>query len=292
MTSGVLVVDKPKGMTSFDVCRQVRRIFKTKKVGHTGTLDPDATGVLPVCVNQATRLVQYLTASRKVYRTRMVFGYETDSQDVSGQVLARAPLPDIDAAAFQAVVASYLGPIRQEVNPYSAIKVDGRPLYDYVRKGDPIPDLPDRKAMIYDIQVLAFGPEAAELRAEVGPGTYIRTLVRDIGRSAGTLATMADLRRELSGGFDLSEACRLEDLEATSDPSRFLIPMADALRGMPRYDIDDAQARDIQFGRAIQLEEEGEGLAGLVWQGSLLALGQVEGNGFQPRQVFHMEGDQ
>lgn len=292
MKSGILVVDKPKGMTSFDVCRVVRRVFNTKKVGHTGTLDPDATGVLPVCVNQATRLAQYLTETRKVYEAKLVFGFATDSQDVSGTVVAEGAKPNLTRHDFDMVVEKFHGDILQKVNPYSAIKVKGRPLYDYARKGDPIPNLPDRKATIYDLGVLAYTPDYAELRAVVSPGTYIRTLVHDIGKAAGSLACMEDLRRLESGGFGLEASVTLEALEKADTPEAFLLPMISGLNHMTLYDLERHQAHDVMQGRQIMLgEEKGGGLVGVCFDNALLAIGDQDGLRFQPRKVFQLEGD-
>lgn len=291
MRSGILIVDKPKGMTSFDVCRKVRRIFGTKKVGHTGTLDPDATGVLPICIGQATRLAQYITDSRKTYESTMLFGMETDSQDLSGNILNRAPLPTIDEEGFKERSKAFNNEISQAVNPYSAIKYQGRPLYDYARKGEPIPVLPDRKVFIYNLDILSFTPEEARFRAEVGPGTYIRTLVSDLGKAADSLAVMKSLRRIESGGFTIENAVTLEELQEAENVQLYLLNMLEAVKTLPKIYLNDKMAREIQYGRSVDALKEKNGDAAAILDNQLLAVGNIQNKSFQPRKVFHLEGD-
>ena len=293
---GIVNVLKPAGMTSHDVVAKLRRIYHTKKVGHTGTLDPDAVGVLPVCIGQATRLVEYLTDKEKTYKTVVQFGCETNTQDASGEVTATTALPTLDKAAFCAVTEQFLGEIQQVPPMYSAIKKDGQPLYKLARQGIDV-EVEPRSVVIHDIKVLMYNQELAMLEVRCGKGTYIRTLCQDIGRACGSSAHMAYLMRTASGLFHIEDAVSLEKLEQAENPDSYLHDMNASLCGMPALTVTKplVQTRVLN-GLAQRIPGVAELPQGTVCravsaQGELLAIGTAEGENFQPNKVFKC-GDQ
>lgn len=213
---GVLNLLKPPGMTSHDAVAFVRHTLKEKRVGHTGTLDPAAAGVLPICVGQATRLVEYLQAGTKEYVAEATFGFETDTLDAVGQTIREAPTAQIDIDAINAVLGKFRGEIEQVPPLYSAIKVEGQKLYDIGRAGGKV-DIPTRRVTISALEVTRFIPgerPRAMFKIECSGGTYIRSLVRDIGKALGSAATMTFLVRNRSGAFALQEAVSCEEFGA------------------------------------------------------------------------------
>ena len=197
--SGVLLIDKPTEMTSHDLVNIARKVFQTKKIGHNGTLDPDATGVMVLCVGQATRLNEYLTADDKRYRATLRFGTETDTQDSSGNVVATCALPTMDEAGFRDVLTRFVGKQEQTPPLYSAIKKDGKPLYRYAREGLAVDDIPKREIEIYALECLSYNDEEAVIDVHCSKGTYIRTLLEDIADALGQKGTMSALRRTCAG---------------------------------------------------------------------------------------------
>lgn len=201
--SGVLLIDKPTEMTSHDLVNIARKVFQTKKIGHNGTLDPDATGVMVLCVGQATRLNEYFTADDKRYRATLRFGTETDTQDSSGNVVATCALPTMDEAGFRDVLTRFVGKQEQTPPLYSAIKKDGKPLYRYAREGVAVDDIPKREIEIYALECLSYNNEEAVIDVHCSKGTYIRTLCQDIARACGSCGCMSALRRTAAGAFTL-----------------------------------------------------------------------------------------
>ncbi len=290
--SGILLVDKPSGMTSHDLVSCARKIFHTKKIGHNGTLDPDATGVMVLCVGQATRLNEYLTADDKFYRATLRFGQETDTQDISGHVTASCAFPSLDEAGFCEVLTQFLGSQKQTPPVYSAIKKDGKPLYQYAREGVEIPDIPQREIEIFSLTCVSYTPEEAVFDVHCSKGTYIRTLCQDIARACGSCGCMAALRRTAAGTFDLSQCVTLEDLQAAEEPYALLVPMANVL-DMPRIVVESEAARaDLMNGKRIPLPvlpeiSDVQTRVQAIYDGSLLAVGVLEDDMFVPKKVFH-----
>lgn len=288
---GIINVMKPAGMTSHDVVAKLRRIYHTRKVGHTGTLDPDAVGVLPVCVGQATRLVEYLTDKEKTYKTVMKFGSETNTQDASGEVTVTTELPALTREEFVAVTQQFIGEIQQVPPMYSAIKKDGQPLYKLARQGIDV-EVEPRPVVIHEIKVLMYNQESAMLEIRCGKGTYIRTLCQDIARVCGSSAHMAYLMRTKSGVFGADTAVPLARLEQTEHPEQFLMDMNTSLADMPALTVTDAtMITRVQNGLAqripgaAELAEETVCRA-LDGQGNLLAIGVIAKESFQPNKVF------
>jgi tRNA pseudouridine55 synthase len=210
--NGLLLVDKPGGITSFDVVRRVRRWYGTRQVGHCGTLDPSATGVLPVAVGSATRLVEYLMDGDKEYVATIRFGVVTDTQDGDGQILGTYPLDNLDRTVLKSAAVDFLGTVDQLPPMYSALKRDGVPLYRLARQGIEVERQP-RPVRIDAIDILEYSPPTASLRVTCGKGTYIRTLCHDLGQKLGCGAHMASLRRTRCGSFGIEACHSLEQLE-------------------------------------------------------------------------------
>ena len=206
---GVIVINKEKDMTSHDVVAKLRRILGTKKIGHTGTLDPLATGVLVACVNKATKLVQYLTCDEKIYEVEMKFGIKTDTGDVTGNVIATGN-SNIEFEMIKKVLKDFVGLQKQIPPMYSAIKINGRKLYEYAREGIEI-EREARDIEIYSIDNVTFEDDILKYKIHCSKGTYIRTVCEDIAERLGTVATMTSLNRVQSGTFKINQAVKLED---------------------------------------------------------------------------------
>lgn len=223
---GIINIYKESGFTSFDVVAILRKKFKTKKVGHTGTLDPEAQGVLPVCLGKATRLADYLTEKVKVYEAVMRLGIETDTQDQTGTILNQLPVT-CDEAAIRASIVSFIGPYAQIPPMYSAIKINGQKLYDLARAGQVVEREP-RHITIHDIDSIVIEGDTVSMTVTCSKGTYIRTLCHDIGNQLGCGAHMCGLVRSRSGNFDLSTALKLDQLDGLIDSGKindYIIPI-------------------------------------------------------------------
>ncbi len=215
--SGVLVIDKPAGITSHVVVHRIRRRLKLKKVGHCGTLDPFATGVLVICVNQATRIAEYLLAQDKVYRFILHLGVRTDTQDPTGEVIATHDGPPVNGDQLERVLARFRGRIDQQIPRYAAVKIDGKRLYQYARQGIEV-ERPSRAVTIHRLELIDYQWPHAQLEAHSSKGTYIRQLADDIGEALGCGAHVASLQRVASGRFHVDDAYALDALlELCSD---------------------------------------------------------------------------
>ncbi len=252
MKHGVLNFLKPPGMTSHDAVAFVRRVLKEKRVGHTGTLDPAAAGVLPICVGQATRLVEDLQAGTKRYLAEATFGRETDSGDLLGQVVRQSDASGLQLEALRAVLDRFRGEIEQTPPLHSAIKVGGQKLYDLARSGQTI-EIPTRRVTISHLYISRWQgghTPRAMLDIECSGGTYIRSLVRDIGREAGFAATMSFLLRSRSGFFGLKDAVSSEEFEA--EPK--LVPLREALDWVALWSVsNDELSLALWQGRRVDL---------------------------------------
>ena len=247
--NGVLLLDKPQGLSSNTALQQARRLFAAEKAGHTGVLDPLATGLLPVCFGEATKFAQYLLDADKAYAAMLKLGEATSTGDAEGEVVATARA-DMDLAEFQAACAALTGSIRQVPPMFSALKHEGKPLYEYARKGIVI----ERKARditIYQIDITAFAPPAAQINVLCSKGTYIRTLSEDIAKHMGTLAHLTGLRRTATAGFDIAQSHTLEDLAALSETGRdaLLLPCDVLVQHLPRLVLTAEQVKLLKFGQ-------------------------------------------
>ena len=208
---GIIVVNKPKGITSFDVIRKLKKILKTKKIGHTGTLDPLATGVMLMCVGKATKLASDLEAKDKVYIADFDIGYATDTYDIEGKKIAENII-DVSKEDLEQSIKKFIGNIKQVPPMYSAIKIDGNKLYHLARKGIEV-ERPERDVTIEYINLLDFKDNKAKIETKVSKGCYIRSLIYDIGQDLGTYATMTALQRKQVGDYSLENSYSLEQIE-------------------------------------------------------------------------------
>lgn len=283
---GLLLVDKPAGLTSHDVVSRVRRIAKTRKVGHTGTLDPDATGLLPVTLNGCTRLANYLTLDQKVYEFTLVWGAETDTDDASGEVTARraageADLRDPSPAEIEAALTPLRGEIMQRPPNYSAIRVDGQRAYDRARAGE-VFELPERPVTVHELELLSVAPGEASLRMRSSSGTYVRSVVRDLGRSLGALAHTRTIRRIQVGGFDISRAVSLDALlSGEALIADHLLSPAEMMASLEQVTLDDRAVSSIRVGQRVRIAPRDElaleqHIALLDGAGALVAIGECE----------------
>ena len=259
---GLVVVDKPAGWTSHDVVGKLRRIYGIRRIGHAGTLAPDATGTLLVGAGRVTRLLRFLTESSKVYRGEIGFGVATDTLDAAGAVLERRAMPDVTAAGVEKVLGDFTGEIEQVPPMVSAIKMGGKRLHELARRGEEVERSP-RLVRIDAIEVESFseGPEPgfprAVVRVECGSGTYIRSLAADIGTALGGVAHLVCLRRLSVGPYGLAEASTIEQIEA--DPAAALRPALAAVAHLPRADVGDDIARGVVHGAVFPVTFLGDG---------------------------------
>ena len=282
---GILVVDKPLGATSHDVVAMLRRKLGTRRIGHAGTLDPLATGVLVVAVGPATRFLQYLPLEPKVYVARVRFGIETASYDAEGDVIAEKPVPDGLYGKVVEALPRFLG-LQEQIPPmFSAVKVKGRPLYDYARKGQEAERRP-RTIHIGRLEPRDLGSDEVEIEVECSGGTYIRTLAQDLGQALGCGAHLSGLRRTFVGRFGLAEAALIEDVTPES-----LLPLEVALAHLPSLVTTPEEAARVQNGVAIALRapvEPGR-LVLLSPEGRVLGIAAAGGDIAQPECVIPPE---
>jgi tRNA pseudouridine55 synthase len=247
--SGLVIVDKPGGMTSHDVVSRVRRLAGTRKVGHAGTLDPMATGVLVLGLNRATRLLGHLTLTDKQYDATVRLGAATTTDDAEGEILETRATDDLTGEAVRAALAGFVGEIAQVPSAVSAVKVDGKRAYARVRAGETV-DLPPRRVTVHALEVTGLDLPDVRISIHCSSGTYVRALARDVGAVLGVGGHLTALRRTAVGPFDLAAASTLEALTETFA----LTPIADAARaGFPTLDLDEDQARAVRVGRRLDL---------------------------------------
>lgn len=293
MYNGVLNIYKPKGYTSHDVVNKVRRIAGMKKVGHTGTLDPMAEGVLPVCLGKATRIAEYLTGEDKEYIAEVTLGAETDTLDSEGDIIKECPVPDLCLEDLQSVFAGFIGEILQIPPLFSAIKKDGKPLYKYAREGKSI-DIPSRKVEIKYIELISWEKEQNRFRIKVGcsKGTYIRSLARDLGNKLGTCAHLTFLMRTKSGSFLIESSVSFEALERDG-VERYIIDTDRAIPGFSSVKLDENSSKKASLGNFIVLEEaifgkveNQENVKIFSSDNVLIALGIIDNGVLKPKKVF------
>jgi len=288
---GILNLDKPRGLTSHDVVDRVRALAHQRRVGHAGTLDPMATGVLLVCLGRATRVAEYLMASPKVYRARVRLGVVTDTYDAEGKVVEEHPV-EVDQVAVEEALARFRGRILQVPPMYSAIKRGGQPLYRLARRGVTVEREP-RPVEVYRLRLTAWEPPELTLEVTCSPGTYVRSLAHDLGQALGCGAYLAGLVRLASGDFRLEEAVPLDELTEERLPS-LLMPLDVALRRYPALYLDERAALAVRSGRTVDgPPPEGEPLARAYGpDGTFLALLEYRPDReiWHPRKVFHPLG--
>jgi tRNA pseudouridine55 synthase len=292
---GILLVDKPAGMTSHDVVDRVRRAAQMRRVGHTGTLDPNATGLLVICLGQATRLSEHFTGQYKVYEGTMRLGIVTDSYDLDGSVRAEYPVPSLDTIALQAICDKFTGTLEQIPPMVSAVKVGGERLYKKARKGETVERLP-RVVDVRRFEVLGYTAPDARVRIDCSSGTYVRSLCHDVGAMVGCGAVLAALRRLSVGHHRVEDAIPVDALTSPESVAARLLAMGDALK-LPMAVLAPGAASALAHGnplRSADLEDGcpiAEGWLQLKDEsGELLALATVESRGMEsiihPKRVF------
>lgn len=300
MISGLLNIDKPKGITSHDVVARVRKLSGQRKVGHTGTLDPMATGVLLVCLGQATRLIEYLQSGRKQYRATVRFGVATDTLDAEGEIIAQREIASLTETQLRQILPLFEGEIEQTPPLFSALKKDGRPLYKLARAGQSV-EVPARTVTIYSLEWLAWQPPDLTIDVVCSPGTYIRSLARDLGEAVHTGAHLVDLIRTANSGWSLSEAVPLADLEQEAAAGstawqNHLQPLDRAVSHLPQVTLNQEEHDHVRHGRPIRMattEPPSEGVSLLrayTPDGSFLAILTRKASDdtlWQPKKVFH-----
>jgi tRNA pseudouridine55 synthase len=290
---GWLVLDKPQGMTSTQAVGAVRRLYAAQKAGHAGTLDPLATGILPIALGEATKTVPFAVEGDKAYRFTVRFGAETDTDDAEGQIVRSCDVLPA-RAAIEAVLPDFTGEIMQVPPRFSAIKVDGARAYDLAREGEEV-ELEARPVLIDDLRLIDM-PDAATaiFEADCGKGTYVRALARDMGRALGSCGHVIALRRTAVGPFDEATAVKLEQLEAAAsegEAGRYLLPVEAALQALPDLSVGPNDAAALARGQAVLVRgRDAPVLKGAAWahfKGQILALGELEKGAFRPTRVFN-----
>jgi tRNA pseudouridine55 synthase len=279
--AGLVVVDKSGGMTSHDVVARIRRLACTRKVGHAGTLDPMATGVLVLGVNRATRLLGHLMLTEKAYDATIRLGVATTTDDAEGEVTATTDAGHLDEAAIRAGLARFVGDLEQVPTAVSAIKVDGKRAYQRVRDGEAV-ELEARPVVVREIVVRDIRASDVDVSIRCSSGTYIRAIARDVGAALGVGGHLTALRRTAVGPFDLTAARTLDEL---SDEFAML-PIASAARAsFPSYELDEARAQDVRYGRRLDLRPDGVS-ALFAPDGEFLALYEPAADGARAVAVF------
>jgi tRNA pseudouridine55 synthase len=283
---GILLIDKPAGITSHTVIAQLRRKFNTKRVGHAGTLDPVATGLLVVAVGPATRFLQYLNLEPKTYVAKVEFGRATTTYDTEGETTTSAPIPpDLEQRIIDAL-PQFTGRIKQIPPIYSAIKHQGKPLYAYARKGEEITAKP-RHIFVESFETLALDQPFGDFKIVCSGGTYIRSLAHDLGNAVQTGGHINQLRRTGAGSFTIDQAVPLDEASP-----KHLIPLSIALQHMTVATLSDSQANTIRQGQAIQFNPPITGPKGLLVndQGNVIGIARVtETNTLQPECIIPAE---
>ena len=293
MSDGLVIVDKPAGLTSHDVVARLRRLAHTRRVGHAGTLDPMATGVLVLGIDKATRLLHHLVLTDKAYTATIRLGQATVTDDADGAVVSSASAAGVDEAAVRAALLPLTGEILQAPSSVSAIKVDGQRAYKRVRDGEAV-ELPARPVTVTRFEGVSFSRPGADLldvdvEVECSSGTYVRALARDLGRALGTGGHLTALRRTRVGPFTIDQAQTLDALAELADP--VTLPLADAVRAaMPVRQVDDDEARALSYGKSLELS----GIAGthgaIAPDGTVAALLVEDGGRAKPVLVFAAAG--
>nr|Q01SZ5.1 RecName: Full=tRNA pseudouridine synthase B; AltName: Full=tRNA pseudouridine(55) synthase; Short=Psi55 synthase; AltName: Full=tRNA pseudouridylate synthase; AltName: Full=tRNA-uridine isomerase [Candidatus Solibacter usitatus Ellin6076] len=279
---GVIVIDKPEGWTSHDVVNKVRRIAKTKKVGHLGTLDPIATGVLPLVIERATRLAQFYTRSEKIYEGLVRFGWSTSSYDRAGEPTSEKVEVQLTAEQLEHALENFRGEFLQRPPAVSAKKVEGKRSYELARKNMAV-ELEPVKVHVYELTLLALEGNLARLRAHCSGGTYMRSIAHDLGQALGCGAHLQELRRLASGEFELDQARTLEQLESLAAEDRLpdaIVPAGKLLPAFPSVFVDEITAAQIRNGRdfpasPFRSQPASKYVKAVTRTGDLVAIGEV-----------------
>ena len=287
--NGWLVIDKPAGLSSAAVVAKVKRHTNARKVGHAGTLDPIATGVLPLALGEATKLTSYAMGNRKTYRFTVIWGEARDSDDSEGVVVkqsdVRPAVEDIEAA-----LVNFVGEISQRPPAFSAIKVEGRRAYDLARRGE-APELAERNVNVFEYRLLSAQSDCAELEVVCGKGTYVRALARDLAAYLGTCGYLSALRRTRVGTFNLGAAFsldKLNELVHSAAPENWLLPLEAPLDDIPAVAVMEGEAKRLRLGQAIRVPRQGDGEVLIKASGRAVGIGLLQAGELRPKRVFNL----
>ena len=272
--NGIVIVDKPQDWTSQDVTARLRRVFNTRRIGHGGTLDPMATGVLPVFVGRATRGVEFFEHAQKTYEATVLLGVATDTEDTSGTVLEEKDV-HISETEFLSILPRFRGKIMQVPPMYSALKINGQKLVDLARKGKTVERQP-REIEIFELECLEFSGNTARLRIRCSKGTYIRTLCKDIGEALGCGGCMAALRRVQAGEYTITESIPLQTLLEAENPEQYLRPVDSMFRNIPRIDLSAKQEKCCRNGASFSITLPDGTYRCYAKDGEFLSLSKIE----------------
>jgi tRNA pseudouridine55 synthase len=283
---GIVVIDKPGGCTSHDVVQRVRRALGQRSVGHAGTLDPLATGVLVVAVGEGTKLVSHLQADDKRYEVTIALGEATDTLDADGEVLEAAQVPPLDVERVEQVIRPFIGTLAQRAPKVSAIKVGGRTLHERTRRGEDV-EAPVREVELHGVDVLGVDGHEVRLRVHCGKGFYVRSLARDFAEALGTVGHVKVLRRTESGAFTLGQAIFGDGLTREAIEAK-LVPLRDACGVLPKLELDEAGVEDARHGRRVSRDSIAGGDLASFGDEETLALFGPDG---EPVALARREGD-
>ncbi|MBR4090908.1 MAG: tRNA pseudouridine(55) synthase TruB [Mogibacterium sp.] len=295
MTDGIINVNKPAGWTSQDVCTKLRHVLHIKKIGHTGTLDPMATGVLPVCVGKATRIIEYYDRDSKSYHASMKLGIRTDTLDITGRILETSGYEEVSEKAVREAFKAYTGNVRQIPPKYSALKINGKRAYDLAREGKDFEIMP-REIIIYDNEVTRIDLERGEIEFDVtcSKGTYIRTICDDIGSDLGCGAVMTALTRTASGYFRIEDSYTVEEIMEAEDPLvKLLIPADITLEKLGKIALNDNRITaflngNSSWGNGFRITQPSsfDVLYRVYGNNAFLGVGAVENGSLVPKKVI------
>jgi tRNA pseudouridine55 synthase len=291
---GLLLLNKPPGLTSNQALQKAKRLFRAKKAGHTGSLDPSATGMLPLCFGEATKVCAYLLDADKTYRVVARLGEMTDTGDADGTVTGTAEVPELDDSLWQEIFAAFLGEIMQVPPMYSALKQDGKRLYELARQGIEV-ERKARKVRIHSLDLLEASGSRLAFRVGCSKGTYVRTLVEDLAKRAGTVAHTVSLHREAVAGFDAAEMLGFDVLEGLDEAAlhEHLLPVDRALQHWPACQLTEGQAAFFMQGQPALATEQampgGTLTRAYIATGEFLGIAEATGDGrMAPKRVFHL----
>ena len=294
MTDGIINVNKPAGWTSQDVCAKLRHVLHIRKIGHTGTLDPMATGVLPVCVGKATRIIEYYDRDSKSYHASMKLGTTTDTLDITGEVLETFGYSKVDEKAVREAFMAYTGHVMQIPPKYSALKINGKRAYDLAREGKDF-ETRAREIIIFDNSISRIDLEAGEIEFDVtcSKGTYIRTICDDIGRGLGCGAVMTSLTRTASGFFKIEDSHTIDEIIEAEDPLSMMIPADITLEKLGKIELNDNRITAFLNGNSswshgFRIMEPSffDNLYRVYGNDSFLGVGEVDNGSLVPRKVI------
>jgi len=290
--SGLLLIDKGQGWTSHDVVAKTRRLLGLRRIGHTGTLDPMATGLLVLAVGRATRLVEYLSAHDKVYAGEIALGARTDTDDAEGTIIETRPVPAIDGSLLRELEGTFTGNLQQRPPAYSAVQVEGQRAYAAARRGNPF-DLPARAVTVREFSLRDMGANRLEAYVRCGPGTYIRSLARDIGDTLGCGGHLATLRRLQVGAFSVADAWTLASLElalASTTMAELLLPADDGLGDLPVAILTEEHGKALAQGKTLEIEAASDMAPLRLYdeRGTFVGIGASSGSQLRPLKVLAM----